>query len=278
MPSKKKKGRGKAKKAAKKAEEQLGTLDTQMERLKIDEDSTNADEDALLEEAIKLAAAEKEEMDAADAKKEEQLEVCCMHGYRVETMAEHELISAFVKTFLSTFLSFSGDASNSSFAVSLEAATKSAKEECPSVWSDSSKLKLVVSFLLRNGTQHILKGDFVAARYYAPLAPYFEHISLADVNRAASSTTTMLELFKCDEHTLVKYLRKHIPCACLDEKYKEVKSMTRTGLCRNPECLSAVERSKMLSCARCGNSNYCSRKCQKAHWPDHKECCGKQFI
>jgi hypothetical protein len=63
MVSKKKKGRGKAKKAAKKAEEkqeaaaneQQGTPDGQMQQLTIDED-------ALLEEAIKLAAAEKEEM------------------------------------------------------------------------------------------------------------------------------------------------------------------------------------------------------------------------
>jgi hypothetical protein len=59
MVSKKKKGRGKAKKAEEKqkaaANEQQETLDGQMQQLTIDED-------ALLEEAIKLAAAEKEEM------------------------------------------------------------------------------------------------------------------------------------------------------------------------------------------------------------------------
>lgn len=63
MPPKKKKGgkEGKAKKtsngAANKTEDQQGTPDTQMQQLKIDEDSQ--DEDALLEAAIKLAAAEK---------------------------------------------------------------------------------------------------------------------------------------------------------------------------------------------------------------------------
>ena len=70
---KKKKSRGKGKKASKmfdgkKEGQQQGTLDAQMERLNIDEDSqTNADEDALLEEAIKLAAAEKEALDAVAA-------------------------------------------------------------------------------------------------------------------------------------------------------------------------------------------------------------------
>jgi hypothetical protein len=80
MPSKTKKGRGKARKAVRKADEQQRSMDTQMERLKIDKDEdsrTNADEDALLEEAIKLAAAEKDQLDAASAEKEEwQLEVC----------------------------------------------------------------------------------------------------------------------------------------------------------------------------------------------------------
>lgn len=49
--------------------------DLQMERLKIDKDSQKekADEDAALEEAIKLAAAEKEALDAAAAEIERSM-------------------------------------------------------------------------------------------------------------------------------------------------------------------------------------------------------------
>ena len=102
MPSKKKKkstkGRGKA---VRKADEQQRSLDTQMERLKIDKDEdsqTNADEDALLEEAIKLGAAEKDELDAASAEKEEgQLDVC-RHGY-VETKEVVYFVNLFSKKF-----------------------------------------------------------------------------------------------------------------------------------------------------------------------------------
>eukprot|EP00985_Skeletonema_marinoi_P021230 scaffold12924_cov58-Skeletonema_marinoi.AAC.1 len=67
MPSKKKKSsRGKARKGSnrnrkkkkKEEQEEQGPLDEQMERLKINDDSI--DEATLLEEAIKLAAVEKE--------------------------------------------------------------------------------------------------------------------------------------------------------------------------------------------------------------------------
>jgi hypothetical protein len=74
MPPKKKSTRPKAaRRGDEKAEGQQGqgTPDTEMERLKIADDS-QADEDAFLEEAIKLAAAEKEALDAAAAQQKEQ--------------------------------------------------------------------------------------------------------------------------------------------------------------------------------------------------------------
>jgi hypothetical protein len=85
-------------------------------------------------------------------------------------------------------------------------------------------------------------------------------------------------LWSADEHTLVKYLRKNIPCKCLDEKYKEVKSITKMGVCFNSQCSipdRMVERKSMLYCTRCRQVNYCSAECQKAAWPEHKELCNK---
>lgn len=81
MPSKKKKSKGKARKAAAKGvskhgdieeeanEQKQGTLDSHMQRLQI-EDKQQAQEDALLEEAIKLAAAEKKDIEEEDV-------MCC---------------------------------------------------------------------------------------------------------------------------------------------------------------------------------------------------------
>ncbi len=80
-----------------------------------------------------------------------------------------------------------------------------------------------------------------------------------------------------DEHTLVSFLRKNIPCNCLDEKYNEVKdTVKKMGLCQNRHCKipgCQVERSKMLKCARCLSVSYCSSECQAAHWCEHKKRC-----
>ena len=261
MPAKKKKGRGKARKAARKADEQQRLLDTQMERMKIGGDSqTNADEDALLEEAIKLVAAEKEE----------QMAIACSHGHYVEIGEEYNIIEMFTETFLSE--AFARDDGK----VNLSGALATVKGKYPIVWYDLSKLKLVVSFLLCNATDHVLEGDIDSARHFAQFVPYFEaFVSAKQTGEIVEqSWAAILDLCNCDdEHTLVKYLRKRIPCTCLDEKYEEVKSKSRMGVCFN--CKSAVERSKVLTCSQCGTVNYCGRKCQKAHWHGHKEMCAK---
>lgn len=142
--------------------------------------------------------------------------------------------------------------------------------------TDLSKLKLVVSFLLCNATDHVLEGDIGSARHFAQFVPYFEaFVSAKETGEIVEqSWAAILDLCNCDdEHTLVKYLRKRIPCTCLDEKYEEVKSKSRMGVCFT--CKSAVERSKVLTCSQCGTVNYCGRKCQKAHWHGHKEMCAK---
>jgi hypothetical protein len=272
MPSKKKKkkkskGRGKA---VKKADGQQGSLDTQMERLKIDDvDSHTYDEDALLEEAIKFATAEKEIMDAATAEKEEEQLKVCHHGNAVETK---ELVF-FIKTFSRKFSS-EVSRRGENLAACTEVAINAVEEKYPNVWNDPSKLKLVVTDFLCTATHYVLQGDVVSARLIASMAAYFEGIVAAKrgekVNQDAK-TTTLVEICGCDDHTLVKYLRRRIPCSCLDEMYKEVKSITRTGVCHNCSC--TPERSKMLTCGRCGDANYCSRACQKSDWQRHKESC-----
>ena len=88
----------------------------------------------------------------------------------------------------------------------------------------------------------------------------------------------ILELYEGDEHTLVSFFRKRIPCKCLDNKYKEVKSITKIGRCHNPNCslpdkYKKTVRSEMLYCTQCRRANYCSRECQVAHWPTHKQLC-----
>eukprot|EP00984_Skeletonema_dohrnii_P011388 scaffold4538_cov86-Skeletonema_dohrnii-CCMP3373.AAC.1 len=274
MPSKKKSSRGKARKGdnrkKKQEEEEQGPLDEQMERLKINDDSI--DEATLLEEAIKLAAVEKEALG-------------CSHGLLIVPEKDISIIKDFANTFIDGYNSV-GAESDLGECLSLVAASRATAEKYPAAWEDASKIKLVVSLFASNGTQHLLEEeDIHRARLCASSAFFLQtrsaclssdNVGSFDGTLPVGIVTKMIELTSCDLHTLAKYLRKNIPCNCLDEKYEEVKSITKMGVCWNDKCSlpsRMVERSTMLYCTRCRAANYCSRECQKADWPVHKSHC-----
>jgi len=141
-------------------------------------------------------------------------------------------------------------------------------------------MTVIKSLFLAVGTNCILCGDIELARQCASCANYFKAF-IEDIFQQSRSmsleTDKNIELSMADEHTLVRYFQKHIPCTCLDGKYKEVKSVKKLGWCGNPQCKipdRMAERSGMAFCDRCKRVNYCSRKCQKVHWrAGHKEQC-----
>ena len=198
----------------------------------------------------------------------------CRHGLLPLSAGEREICLEFIDAFITGLFS-QGDVAEGFYA-----ATGATVERYADVYS--SKLGTVMSIFLCSGTQRLLDdGDNVGVRLYASIACYFEEWIAVNVhkNQATLRWAKLVELESADDHTLVSYYRKRIPCACLDEKYKEVKSVKKMGLCYNPNCShprGRVERSKMFSCTRCGDGNYCSVECQKADWKDHREECNKE--
>ena len=153
------------------------------------------------------------------------------------------------------------------------------------MYTRPDNVRTIDSLYLALATNCVLSGDMDLARQCATSATYFHAIfkTYSDYfrfGRVASGIQMdfdkLRELDASDEHTLVRYIQKRIPCSCLDEKHEEVKGVKKIGLCCNPRCKipdQMTERSSMMLCTRCRRVNYCSRECQEAHWPRHKELC-----
>ena len=150
--------------------------------------------------------------------------------------------------------------------------------EYAEVWNDSAKMEIANSLFLNSGTEAFLDGNFIYAQMLATYVRYFEQIIavLFKQTQAVPNWSKIYETSNADEHTLVKFYRHRISCSCLDEKYEEVKHITKVGYCYNPQCpipQEEVERSKTMCCSRCRNAVYCSRECQVAGWTEHKPDC-----
>ena len=196
----------------------------------------------------------------------------CRHGYPSLSDGDQKICRDFIVAFMTTFLS------KNDLGGSLETAHKATMVEYADVYD--FKMDAVFSMLLASGTQLLLGGDNGQAELFAMLASYFENYMAVAVGyrqtQATVSLTKTFELCGADGHTLVSYYKKRIPCGCLDETYKKVKPVKKLGLCFNPSCSKPnrkAERSKMFTCPRCGDANYCSVECQKIHWKEHKQFC-----
>ena len=153
----------------------------------------------------------------------------CSHGCPSLSSDEEKICVDFIHAYIDTFIS------QDNVAEAFITAREVTEEKYPSMYS--SKMEVLISILLSRGTQMILDGgvDNLTARLNAMLAFYFEDYLAVEVHktRGVACPTKVIELEGADDHTLVSYYKKRIPCSCLDKKYKEVKSVKKMGLCYN---------------------------------------------
>jgi len=73
---------------------------------------------------------------------------------------------------------------------------------------------------------------------------------------------------------LLKFYRKRMNCKCLKKMHLEArKTQPKLGKCQN--CEVVKDRSLLMVCSRCRMNQYCSRKCQVAASPNHREDCNE---
>jgi len=254
-----KRDQGKARKAAKAKAKQ-----------EAEERENNNGQTTAYEPEEQLTAAQMQRVQSGNAK--------CLHGFDPVSDIHITNCSQFVIAFLESFDEARG--SGTSLQICLIAARDATMDEYAEVWNDSAKMESVMRCLLFFGTQDILKGDDKNAKTAATSARYFEeHIAFVlKETQALYRWNKILETQDADLHSLVNFFRHRIPCSCLDEKYEEVKNIIKMGICYNKQCNLSngrVEYSKTMYCDRCRSVTYCSRECQKAHWTNHKDQCGK---
>ena len=252
-----KRDQGKARKAAKAKAKQ-----------EAEERENNNGQTTAYEPEEQLTAAQMQRVQSGNAK--------CLHGFDPVSDIHITNCSQFVIAFLESFDEARG--SGTSLQICLIAARDATMDEYAEVWTDSAEMESVIRCLLFFGTEEILKGDDYYAKTAATFARYFEeHISVVlKETQALFRWNKIFETHYADLHSLVNFFRHRIPCSCLDEKYEEVKNITKMGVCYNKQCNhpnGRVEYSKTMYCDRCLRVTYCSRECQKADWSGHKSNC-----
>ena len=208
----------------------------------------------------------------------------CKHGVDPLSLKRNSIVFQFVRAFAKKIDDEFRDKSN--IAKCLVSAHNATLNEFADVWNDSAKMEKAMSFFLFIGTQQYLEGEYANARMAATYARYFEQYIATELKQtqAIVNWPKILEAQHADDHTLVKFFRHRIPCSCLDEKYDEVKSITKMGFCYNAECKfycvkgEGVERRITKYCSRCRCETYCSRECQEADWSEHKPLCDKGAV
>ena len=202
-----------------------------------------------------------------DAKKKK-----CLHGFKLNDAICQRFVKDFVESLMPSIEREEHLAD--AFKIGSEA---TAEKFSTSVLINTSRLEKIVASFLYKGTQRYLDGDMTNACLNASIACYFQqNISVLLGNTHYIDTQLIYELHSADPHTLVSYLKRRIPCTCLDTRYKEVKSLPKMGWCCNDKCSLPgrhIERSKMFYCTGCHEACYCSPSCQKGDWSFHKQYC-----
>eukprot|EP00985_Skeletonema_marinoi_P033619 scaffold41749_cov212-Skeletonema_marinoi.AAC.3 len=199
----------------------------------------------------------------------------CTHGWTHDEYAENHDCHKFVVAVLEEFRR------TKTVSDTFHAANDATLEKYPNIWKDPTQL--VASAFVSIGVEVLVQGDNNDGRRFLVVSSVtfsewiHQHVAF-ELHKSvpAMYSARLNELLHADNRRIISYLRKRIPCSCLNVHYNVVKHLPKKGVCCFPDCSHPsrkVELSKMWSCGSCRREHYCSETCQAAEWSCHREDC-----
>ena len=202
--------------------------------------------------ARKAAKAKAEAMEESDAFKQlaHLKKLPCTHGWNHDDYDDSHDCYKFVETVIEVFSERKRESIDFEM---FDAACKASNEKYPEILNDPTKMEWIASAFVSIGTEAFRCKDvgsslFVYSVYFSEWI--HQHVAVAlhgSVPRIYSAR--LHELLVADERRIIGYLKKRIPCCCLDALYDKVKHLPKMGLCGSVNCSHPRER---LNLARCG--------------------------
>jgi len=221
--------------------------------------------------------AKKEENDREFANKFWR-ELCCSsvcdHGYELVIPSDDHPVSSFMNQFIIN-AHHKGMTVQQNLRDTSETHTQTLNNE---------HYKTLVGILVRIGTNMLLQEEVCDLSWSVCIAHcivFLEHYNgTVDIDSVINSRVVRSKWRDLRTKTssssgrrdALKFYRKRTSCKCLKMMHLEArKTMPKTGKCHN--CDKQIERALLSLCSRCMISQYCSRECQVAAWPEHEGNC-----
>ena len=199
----------------------------------------------------------------------------CTHGWNHNEYTDNHDCHKFIESVLELFRR------TKSLSGTFHAAKDATFEKYPNIWKDPTQLEWIASSLVSIGVEVLVQGDKDDGRRFLVVSSVtfsewiHQYVAFALHKYVPTVYPARLkELLNADERRIISYLKKRIPCSCLNSSYNVVKHLPKHGLCCFLGCSHPkVELGKMWSCEACRREHYCSEECQAAEWSRHREEC-----
>jgi len=137
---------------------------------------------------------------------------------------------------------------------------------------DSSKRGLLLSALLSLGTDFLLKEEDQYTIMAASVVVAYLRVDGFGSEFNLNKTGDIAEDLICNRvRTTVQFYNKRLSCSCLKQKWQQVRGNQKIGHCTH--CLDTVKSTDVSLCSGCRMVSYCSSRCQRADWPEHRDKC-----